>query len=462
MPGPEIDKITLSIPPRIEHLHLVQAAVEKTGVIAGLSKTKTLNTALAVEEIFCYLCSEASRDERIDLIIDFHGYYMHAGFQFSIDEDNYTGLNLICKGRQAQPTGPIQLNLLSFDDSVDTMEEDFPDLAGIGLLLASRSVDRMWLEKKTEDRLEISLIQEKEYPEKSSELLKVVSFSLPYSVSATPSAVELRKAAALTTSKYHKAMYPGSLSQPGKLADAVINKQMGACVALDTQHNPAGLMCWHRYNVQSIAFYGPYVFSDDDQEKIAHQLADRFLELLAPRNDVMCVFSLRTTPELPEELFIRLGGVHLAGPSHGIVLRPAYFSYMPAENPAEVWAHPELTDYLKNEYGRLGLVRNIHYSREEDEGNPVNSVISAEIDREQGEVILRPLWGGDDVSDNVIDHVETLKRENIPNVFFHMDLAHSYQAHFTPALIENGFSPKLIIPYAGDLDILVFQHEYAV
>lgn len=462
MSASERDRIILTLPPSIEHLPLVQAAVEKTGPVAGLSNIKTLKTTLAVEEIFCYLCSEASKDERISLNIDFQGYFMHAAFQFKIDEDNYSDLNLICKGSRATPKGPIKLNLLDLDDSVTTMDDDLDDLGDLGLLLASRSVDRMYLDKISEDRLEISLIQEKEYPEAKTEYLKERNYSSPFTVSTNPSAGDLREAAALTSDKYHHAMYPGSISQPGKLADAVIHNQVGACIALDNGNNPAGLLCWHGYNKHSVAFYGPYVFDEDNKDAIAHQLSESFLGLLAPQDDVMCVFSLRTTPELPTDLFMRLGGIHLSGPMQGIVMRPAYFSFLPRENRAEVWAHPDLEEYLKNEYSRLDLVRNIRYSRLEDENNPEHSVISAEIDREQGEVILRPLWGGDDIFDNVRDHVEALKQENIPNVFFHMDLAHSYHAHFTPALMENGFSPKLVIPYAGELDVVVFQHEYSV
>jgi hypothetical protein len=462
MAASEKNDSTLVVPARTEYLPLVQAAVEKIAPVVGLSNMKTLKTILAVEEIFCYLCTEASRNERITLSIGSRSYFMHATFRFSIDEDNFHNLNLLCKGRRATPKAPIKLNLLGLTSTEPDIEEEMSDLDDIGLIFASRSVDRFYLEKITEDQFEISLIQEKEYPEVKPEDIPSRIYESPFHATLEPAASDLREAAALVQDRYHQAMYPGSFKQPGKLAEAVISGQYGACIVLDHNNYPAGLLCWHHYNKQSAAFYGPYVFDKDNSEEIAHLLAEHFLEFLGPMEDVLCVFSLRTTSELPPDLFIRLGGLHIAGPNQGIVMRPAYFSFLPKEKPVEIWAHPELEPYLRNEYKRLGLVRNIRLGSIAGEDVPVHSVISADIDRVQGEVVLRPLWGGGDISQNIIDHVEAIRQDTIPNVFFQMDLAQPWQTTFAPALLDNGFSPKLVLPYAGDMDILVFQHEFSV
>jgi hypothetical protein len=49
----------------------------------------------------------------------------------------------------------------------------------------------------------------------------------------------------------------------------------------------------------------------------------------------------------------------------------------------------------------------------------------------------------------------------LPVIFFEMDLKESWQSHFTPALLKNGFEPKIVVPYGGRGDLLIFQHRMA-
>ncbi len=51
--------------------------------------------------------------------------------------------------------------------------------------------------------------------------------------------------------------------------------------------------------------------------------------------------------------------------------------------------------------------------------------------------------------------------EGLHNVFFVLDLSQAWQAAFAGALLPNGFEPCLILPYAGEGDLLVFQFEGA-
>jgi hypothetical protein len=67
-----------------------------------------------------------------------------------------------------------------------------------------------------------------------------------------------------------------------------------------------------------------------------------------------------------------------------------------------------------------------------------------------------------DATENLARHVKVLKAENILNIFFEIDLAHAWQANLTQALLENHFQPRLILPYAGEADVVVFQYREGI
>jgi hypothetical protein len=70
---------------------------------------------------------------------------------------------------------------------------------------------------------------------------------------------------------------------------------------------------------------------------------------------------------------------------------------------------------------------------------------------------LRPIRFGTDFHENIANYLRLFSRESIRNVFFVMDLAVPWQAHFTPALLDNGFEPQFVLPYGGEGDLAVFQ-----
>ena len=43
------------------------------------------------------------------------------------------------------------------------------------------------------------------------------------------------------------------------------------------------------------------------------------------------------------------------------------------------------------------------------------------------------------------------------HLFFEMDAARAWHTDFTPSLLANGFTPRLVLPYAGEGDLVIFQ-----
>ena len=62
---------------------------------------------------------------------------------------------------------------------------------------------------------------------------------------------------------------------------------------------------------------------------------------------------------------------------------------------------------------------------------------------------------------NIADHSALFAEEELDNIFFVMDLGKSWQAAFAPALLQNGFTPRLLLPYGGKGDLLVLQNTGA-
>jgi len=87
---------------------------------------------------------------------------------------------------------------------------------------------------------------------------------------------------------------------------------------------------------------------------------------------------------------------------------------------------------------------------------PPNSIFAPQFDRANRQITLRAIWDGADVADNLAQHVKVLRADNLPNIFFEIDLAHAWQAGLTPALLEKGFRPRLVLPYGGKADVVVF------
>jgi hypothetical protein len=74
---------------------------------------------------------------------------------------------------------------------------------------------------------------------------------------------------------------------------------------------------------------------------------------------------------------------------------------------------------------------------------------------------LRPIRFGADANQNLAAHIALLQKESFQRIFFEMDLGAAWQTRFAPALIDCGFQPRLVLPYAGAGDLVVFQWEAA-
>jgi hypothetical protein len=425
--------VTLNVSANPVYLQLVTSFVEKSALAFGLDEPESLSLTLATEEIFDYLCRSNSPDKEVLLRCTGGGYYVEEDFYFEASDFNMKAFNL---------TAPA---------SIETDEV----LQETGLLIASRMVDRFRFSQQ-DDMLRLVLLKEKSYPPLSELPAPKAEPLKGFSIRAADPE-ELKLTIRLLNFHYPPHLIPVSLRFPGKIVDMVEAGDYSAIIASDAAGNVGGGAFWRYNGPKLIEFYGPYIFNQSPESPVVHTLIEHFIGLIA-KSSAVGVIVRYPTPELPEEYFESLGVLTVLCEESGSINIPAYYRHLEEDLGITVWAHPALREFLRNEYDRLVFAREIRLITHEGELSSPFSVLSAEFDRASNNVTLRPVWWGLDSEENVSSHVRTLCDEGIGGILFELDLGKPWHSRFTPALLTTGFEPRLILPYAGKGDLVVFQH----
>jgi anti-sigma regulatory factor (Ser/Thr protein kinase) len=421
-----------------DYLRLVTTFSEESAKAFGLSAAEAIKLTLACEEIFAYLCHAGRAEEIVTVEATNGGYYVQVKFLFKVHEFNPRAFNLTAK----------------------VSWEDMADLDEMGLLIASRTVDRFYITGSPQQDVELVLIKEKSYPElvdlKVPEIKEMKSFSIK-----SPDPESIKLFSRLVVVHYPSNLYLPVFRFPGKIVDMVSSGEYGATVALSAEGQMGGGIVWHWVGKKTVESFGPYLFNQPNQpvsSDLAKGLVDSCLGRIA-KTDAIGLIHRYSTSELPQGYFESLGSIDFVQPDGKIKPWPIYYRQIHEDLGCSVWAHPDLEDFLRAEYKRLFFGREIRLTRYEGEQRPPYSVFAPQFDRSNGQITLRAIWDGMDVAENLAQHIKVLRAENLPNIFFELDLAHAWQANMTQALLENNFRPRLILPYGGDADVVVFQYQ---
>lgn len=425
-------EITLSLQADPEFLPLATSFVEHAALVYGLGRDEALSLALATEEIFTYFCQGVSTDVPLVMTCSRGGYYVTEEIRFSAKHFDMRGFNLT-----ARP---------SFDDDVAVQET--------GLLIASRMVDRFGF-AGDEKGMRVTLVKEKAYPA-TGDMAVPTPRPLQEYVARAPQPEELKLFVLLVNACYPPELAPGAFAFPGKVVDMAAWGEIFPKIAVDASGRIGGGIVWRWDGDRLVEFLGPYVFNQHPDLPIARDLVKACINAIA-RTSAVGLINRYPTPELPEEYFERLGSLVVPGPE-GATELTAFYRHLKEDAGATVWSHPAIEGFLKAEYRRLAFAREMMPVREDGELPSPFSVLSAEFDRAGRRVTLRPVWWGRDAPELVAAHVDVLMREHVGGLLFEMDLGKPWQCHFAPALVECGFTPRLVLPYAGKGDLVVFQH----
>ncbi|MCX5813052.1 MAG: hypothetical protein NT178_10975 [Proteobacteria bacterium] len=413
---------------------LTMSFVEESAKAFGLGIPEVLKLRLACEEVFAYL-SESD----------------HNGNTITVEAENgvyYTGIRFLFDARNFDPHAFNLTAKISLDSEAD--------LKQMGLIIASRSVERFYMLHDAREGLGIGLLKEKSYPEAGKQATVAVKPLANYNI-VVPDSETLKLFAFHTILHYPSHLFPVDFMCPGKIVDMVASGHYHVLIASDGKGEVAGGIVWRKTSAKMIEIFGPYLFNQPPEYCMAEGLVDHFLMAVA-KTDAVCLIDIFATPELPKGYFELLGSLDCFLPDDNKYQWPFYYRHHKEDLGVQVWAHPDLLPFLEAEYRRLVFARNIIPTSYAGEERPDHSVISPRFNRPQHLVSMHAIWDGTDFPDILDRHVQIFKAEGILNILFEIDLARPWQANLSPALMEQNFVPKMILPYAGMGDIVVFQH----
>ncbi len=412
--------------------------VENTARVFGLEQKEAVALALASEEILSYLFQETSDDQTFEITCSGGGYYVGVDFLFSTKDFDMHAFNLTAR--------------VSPDDDESLRE--------MGLLIASRFVDRLQHQEIPGGGFKLSVIKEKKYPPlEQGPPLQVPALDEYRIKESGPE--ELKLFVRLLNENCTAFPLPQWSRFPGKVVDMVNSGEYRVALAVGNTGALGGGILWHWPGSKIVNCFGPYLFQQKADSHMAVDLLDACIGAVA-RTHAVGIVNQYPTDDLPLAHFEVLGALTATLKDGSRTPRTAYFRQMQEDPGTSVRAHPDLMDFLEREYGRLVLPREVLPVSHQGEYQHPHSVLLAEYDRALEQVVMRPLRWGLDAEQNLADHLSLFRAENIPNIYFAMDLGLPWQVQFTPPLLKGGLVPRLILPYEAQGDVVIFQLDGVV
>lgn len=430
----ETGNLLLSVDADEVFLRVVTAFIENAAICFGLGADEALRLTLAAEEVFMHLCGRVARSgTHVQIACSNGGYFARAVFSL--------------------PTDSFDLKAFNITSAVSV--EDDTQLDSMGLIIASRSVDRFLLDRGKGGELRLTLIKEKSYP-LPPKLEPAAAAALSKTTLRAPAQEELKFISRLAVSYHDAGALSDILLHPGKLADMITVGDFDCLAAVGESGQIGGAIFWRRLGENMVECFGPYIFNQPSTSTISEDLLDGCIGAVA-RSAAVGIINIGPAPEFAARQFELLGTFDDFAPDGSSMAVEAWFRMLREDMGTTVWIHPDLDAFLRREYARLVLPRDVRVDLPSGETLPRHSVLSAEFDRPRGRVTLRPMWPGADAAQNITQHVKLMKAENIPNIHCAVDLGHAWQTLFIPGLLESGFEPRFVMPYAGKGDVVVFQ-----
>jgi hypothetical protein len=418
------------------YLPVVTAFVEKAACCFGLGETESLRLALAAEEVFMHLCRKATHPGRPLQIACSNGVYF-AQAVFSLPADSF--------------------DLKSFNITTDISLDDEAGLDSMGLVIASRSVDRFVLDREKGGDLRLTLIKEKSYSPLDSPAEPAVAPELSKGVPRAAAPEELRFISRLALSYYDADALSDILRHPGRLSDMIAAGEYECLAQVGESGEIGGAIFWRRLGENMVECFGPYIFNQSLSSGTAAELVEGCIGAVA-RSGAVGIVNIGPPRGFPKIEFELLGTLESYGRDGAYAAVEAWFRMLGEDMGATSWVHPDMEAFVRGQYAKLFLPREIRVERPSGENIALHSVIFAEFDRPRGLVTLRPMWPGADASENVARHLSLMKKEGIPNIHFALDLGQAWQSGFVAGLLETGFEARLVLPYAGKGDVVILQY----
>lgn len=429
-PSAQAPVATARFPFSAGFLPLAIEFVEKAAGGFAFGKKETGGLVLATEELFVFYLDQAAAGTDIELTLENRGYR----------------LILTLSLRLANP------DLRAFNLTYRVNPESEASLAGMGPMIAARSVTRLRLDFGADDGLSLQLVRDRDYPPAQAAAPAAVPSSAPMRL-LDPTGADIQHFAALVSASGARFL-PDFIARPGMAADMLAAGDLSALLA-EAEGALAGGVLWRRLSEPAIELFGPYLFAPGGDDALLTHLLDEAVSRIARSGARVLI---RRQDRLPghERFLDFLGELILAGADGTTTAWPHYFRQLREESGGAVYADPQLAEFLRAEYERLCLPRQVRELPAAGARRPGASALAVEFEHGRSLATLRPLCAGQDMAENLAAHLELIGAEGIRNVVFEIDTGRSDDTAFAPALRELGFLPRLLVPDAGRGDLVLF------
>ena len=411
--------VALTLPLRGHLLPLLQRCVEEGARAFGLDEGEALRLLLASEEVYAFLLAQGKTKDLLTVTVSDGGASVEV--------------------RVTLPDGLLPLEAFNLVPSGPS-----PDDARQGLFLASRTVSSLEVFREGHTMV-VAFRQDRRYGPTRPVAEKAGPGPWRIVAADGHQALQLAARAASRTDSDR----PSFVFCDGKAADLLLSGLWGAFAALNGRDEVGAGLFWERRG-RTAFLYGPWSFADDGP---APSVLEAALGELA-RTDLAGVCLWGAALETPLEGFEFLGS--LKGPSGP---RKVHFRLLGEDDGGPLYVHPVLEAFVRDGIDALALPRAVQVLDEAKRRLPDRSALALRVDPLAGEALLSTLSAGRDGAENLRAHGEILAGQGIASVTFALDLGRPDEAAMGPCLVEAGFRPRLILPWAGRGDLLLFTPE---
>ena len=412
-------------------LPLALEFVDKASASLGFDGPERTGLTLAAEELYVYHSSRTGGDVDIDLTLEDGGYRIVLTLSFHMVNPDMQALNLAFQ--------------------VDLDDETALDM--LGPMIAARSVSGLSLDFGAAEKILIRLWRERPYD--LSPALPLGNVKRQGILRITdPGPEDLRYFCSLVASG-NPEFSPEFLLKGAMAADMLTAGDLYAALALDGETMVGGIV-WRSLTESCVEMFGPYVFHEDPGDEILTGLMDQAVSKIS-RTSVRGTLRRQGQMTGYARFFDYLGEIPMSDAKGNPMALSYYYRQLKEETGGKaIYSETQFANFLRAEYDRLCLPRQIRETDFRTAGLRDHSVIAVEFKNRRTMAILRPLCAGRDMAENMAAHIALLGRQGISSILFEIDSARDEDMMFTKALEAAGMVPGLIIPDAAKGDLIIF------
>jgi hypothetical protein len=425
------NKASARFPFTAAFLPLALEFVDKAASSFGFDGPERAGLILAAEELYVYYSTRTGGDVDIDLTIEDGGYRILLSLSFHMPDPDMQALNL------------------AFE--VDLEDETALDM--LGPMIAARSVSGLSLDFGAAEQVVIRLWRERAYEFSTAIAPPLMKREKSIRI-IEPYPEDLRYFCGCAASGNPEFM-PEFLLKGAMAVDMLETDDLCAALALDNEAIAGGI-AWRSETESCVELFGPYVFDEDPGDVILTALLDYAVSQIS-RSPVRGILRRQGNMTGYARFFDYLGEIPTTDAKGNPITISYYYRQLKEETGGRaIYSEKGFAGFLRAEYDRLCLPRQIRETDFRTSALRNHSVIAVEFKNMRNLAILRPLCAGRDMAENLAAHLALLGSQGVSGILFEIDSARDEDMMFTPALGAAGMAPGLIVPDAAKGDLIIF------